>query len=95
MDEKDKDFHFQCGYQKGKSEILKEFHNGYRSGYGQARADLVMMIEEAMASCQDAINEAAKWDAPAETVKEIRLRRAELQRMRALVKTMKPKIAGD
>lgn len=94
MDEKDKEFYIQMGYQKGKSEILKEFHNGYRSGYGQARADLMIMIEEAMSSCRSAIDEAGTWNAPAESVKEIRLRMSELQRIRALIRTMKPNIAG-
>lgn len=98
MDEDEKKKAFEAGhsagYQKGKSEILKEFTNGYRSGYGQARADLIQWIEEAMASCQDAAAGGPQWQASADSIKEIRLRRMELQRIRAMIKALKPNIAG-
>lgn len=81
----DQDPKFKAGYIKAKEEHLKWVNEAYRSGYGQAKADILTFITEAMNTCQDAIRDGVV--APDDkTLMELYLRRAELTRLRALVK---------
>lgn len=66
--------------------------DGYRAGYGQCRADLLLFIKEAMREIQAADHDAHVWsDNPDVLRKQLRLRLEELKRIRAYVKVMKPK----
>jgi hypothetical protein len=86
----DQDPKFKAGYDRAKQDYIKWSNEAYRSGYGQAKADILTFITEAMNNCQDAIRDSVV--APDDkTLMELYLRRAELTRLRALVKgAMKP-----
>jgi hypothetical protein len=64
---------------------------GYREGYGQAKADLLLFIKEAMFSVERAIDDAKVWDATDEQVAALKLRHQELKRVRGLIKAIRSK----
>lgn len=67
-------------------------NSDYNAGYGQCRADMMKFIKEAIAEIHQAIDTARIWaDNPHETTTDLSNRISELQRIRAYVKTMKPK----
>lgn len=67
-------------------------NNEYNSGYGQCRSDLMAFIKEAVGTLKAAMDEAGAWsEDPEGQAKVLRARMEELRRIRAYVKTMKPK----
>jgi len=69
--------------------------NDYRSGYGQARADAVHHIEEAMFCVLDAIRRGVSEGITPEQMKSLRLKHEALQWTRAIVKTVRPRQGID
>ena len=63
----------------------------YKNGYGDAKADLIRLIKEAMAGLVEASKDDPEYG-PSEKDKELlRARIAELKRVRAYIKVLKPK----
>jgi len=63
----------------------------YRNGYGDAKADLLRLVKEALKSLHEACQNNGFCD-PSEKDKELlRLREAELRRIRGMIKALKPK----
>jgi hypothetical protein len=65
--------------------------NNYKEGYGQCKADLLIMIKEGMRSVRKALDVSDNWDVDKEGKTKLKLRLEELHRLRAYVKTLKPK----
>lgn len=62
----------------------------YKNGYGDAKADMVRLIKEAMAMINDATKPNPYHSPTDEEIKTLRLRMAELKRLRAYIKALKP-----
>jgi len=70
--------------------------DGYNSGYGQARADVLIRIKEALATVDEGIADVESWaDDPAKVLLALRQKRESLLWIRALVKSIKSKHLGE
>lgn len=78
------------------SNPLKAINDAYRSGYGQAKADVLDHVNQAMSYCNWALEEFEKYIPNSEELRfrhEMKIRISELQRVRAVLKAIKPKVA--
>ena len=75
---------------------LKAINDAYRSGYGQAKADMLAHVNAAIRSCNWALDDfpnhkkGMEPNEAEEIRKEIKIRILELQRLRAALTAIKP-----
>ena len=64
----------------------------YSSGYGQCKADLLTLVNEALSQAHKAMGDVVNWaQEPEEAKKRLQLRIEELRRVRAYIKSLKAK----
>lgn len=63
----------------------------YRNGYGDCKADLLRMVKEALKSISDACKDDPEYQPTEKDKQLLRLREAELRRIRSMIKALKPK----
>lgn len=63
----------------------------YRNGYGDCKADLLRMVGEALGSLHEACVPNQGVNPSKENIEALRAREAELRRVRAMIKALRPK----
>lgn len=63
----------------------------YRNGYGDCKADLLRMVDEAFGSLHRACQNNGVYNPAKENILALRAQETELRRIRAMIKSLKPR----